>query len=105
MARVGRTYYVQTPNRWFPIEPHLLTPCVHFLPKSWQRRLLRNFTLWGLVTRPTPEDCEAFLNEVHLLDEKQLQRLFPSARVIKERFFLLPKSLIALKLPDSSLQT
>ena len=29
IARVGQRYWVQTPNRWFPIEPHLLTPFVH----------------------------------------------------------------------------
>ena len=33
IARVGVRYFVQTPNRWFPIEPHLLTPLVHFLPR------------------------------------------------------------------------
>ena len=38
VARVGRAYWVQTPNRWFPVEQHLLTPLVHWLPKSWQRR-------------------------------------------------------------------
>src|ERR1017187_2845994 len=26
VARVGRAYWVQTPNRWFPVEQHLLTP-------------------------------------------------------------------------------
>src|SRR5713226_3792904 len=26
IARVGKAYFVQTPNRWFPIEPHYLTP-------------------------------------------------------------------------------
>ena len=34
VARVGRAYWVQTPNRWFPVEQHLLTPLVHWLPKS-----------------------------------------------------------------------
>ena len=34
IARVGVRYFVQTPNRWFPIEPHLLTPLVHFLPRD-----------------------------------------------------------------------
>ena len=29
VARVGRAYWVQTPNRWFPVEQHLLTPFVH----------------------------------------------------------------------------
>ena len=33
VARVGKRYCVQTPNRWFPLESHLLTPWVHYLPK------------------------------------------------------------------------
>jgi len=45
VRRVGKRYYVQTPNRHFWIEPHLLTPLIHFLPKSWQKKLVRPFTL------------------------------------------------------------
>ena len=41
VVRVGVRCYVQTPNRWFPVETHLLTPLVHFLPDagsiSWSR--------------------------------------------------------------------
>ncbi|MBC7226448.1 MAG: class I SAM-dependent methyltransferase [Thermoflexales bacterium] len=98
IRRVGIRYFVQTPNRRFPIEPHLLTPFVHWFPKWLQRRLLRNFTLWGLVTHPTPQDCENFLREVRLLDEEELQRLFPDAEIRRERFLGLSKSLTALKL-------
>src|SRR5260370_31026550 len=38
VARVGVRYFVQTPNRWFPVEHHLLTPLIHFLPRAWPRR-------------------------------------------------------------------
>jgi hypothetical protein len=30
LRRVGRRLWVQTPARWFPFEPHLLTPFVHY---------------------------------------------------------------------------
>lgn len=29
VRRVGQRYFVQTPDVAFPIEPHLLTPCIH----------------------------------------------------------------------------
>lgn len=97
IERVGLRYYVQTPNRWFPVEPHLITPVIHFLPRTWQARLLRNFTVWGLVTRPSREQCAGFLEEVALLDYQKMRSLFPEAEIRRERFLGFTKSLIAVK--------
>jgi len=95
--RVGLSYYVQTPNKWFPIEPHLLSPFVHWLPRRIQGLLLRNFTVWGLITRPTKQHCESFMNEVCLLSKSELQKLFPDAQILYEKLLGLSKSLIAIK--------
>jgi SAM-dependent methyltransferase len=96
IARVGRSYFVQTPNRWFPIEPHYLTPFIHFFPPHVQLRLLRNFTVWGLMTRPNPELCRRDIDEIQLLDETDMRSLFPNARLIREYFCGLTKSLVAV---------
>jgi SAM-dependent methyltransferase len=96
-VRVGQQIYIQTPNRRFFVEPHLLTPFIHWLPLTWQRKLLRNFTIWGLIVRPSQARCEAFLEEVRLLDEKEMRRLFPKTEIWHERVFWLTKSLIAVK--------
>ena len=53
IQRIAESYCVQTPYRWFPIEPHLMTPLVHYLPKRLQRPLLMHFTAWGLLHKPT----------------------------------------------------
>lgn len=53
VARVGRAYWVQTPNRWFPVEQHLLTPLVHWLPRSWQRAVVPRWTVWSALVRPS----------------------------------------------------
>jgi hypothetical protein len=95
--RLGHKYYVQTPNRKFFMEPHFITPFLHWLPVRVQRKLLRNFTVWGLMTRPSAPQCDAFLNEIHLLDETELQELFPDAEIWRERFLGFTKSLIAAK--------
>ena len=97
MRRVGRGVYLQTPNRWFPIEPHLFTPFIHFLPRAIQCRLWRNFTLWGLVTRPTPADCEREVAGIRLLDARTVHRYLPDAEVRRERALGLTKSLIAVR--------
>ena len=95
-ARVGKSYYIQTPNYWFPIEPHLMTPFIHYFPKKLRKRLLRNFTLWGLLVRPTRQGCDEFVDDVRLLNVNELRALFPEARIQRERFLGLTKSLIAI---------
>jgi hypothetical protein len=97
--RVGRVYWVQTPNRWFPVEQHLLTPLLHWLPRRWQRVLAPRLNVWQYVVRPS-EDRRTFylqhyLNEVRLLSAAELQRLFPGARVVRERALGWTKSLVA----------
>jgi hypothetical protein len=97
LSRVGRGVFVQTPARRFFFEPHLLTPFVHWLPRRWQRRLLRNFTVWGWLARPTPEQIERHLCETRLLDLAELRRLFPDCEVRRERFLGLTKSYVAVR--------
>lgn len=97
IRRVGRRYYVQTPNRKFFLEPHLITPFIHFVPKSRRARLLRNFTIWGWLTRPSLQECNEFVEEVCLLDEREMRRLFPDAVIFRESFLGFTKSLIAVK--------
>ena len=97
ITRVGRRYYVQTPNKWFPIEPHLLTPFVQFLPMPLRKALARNFTLWGWIIRPTPAEAHGMVGHIRLLDERELRRLFPDARIERERVLGLTKSLIAIR--------
>jgi hypothetical protein len=38
-ARVGKRYWIQTPNKHFPIEPHMNFPYFQFLPRALQERL------------------------------------------------------------------
>ena len=96
LRRVCRCYFVQTPNRGFPIEPHLITPFIHWLPIFIQRKLIRNFTVWGVVTRPTREACESFFQEVRLLDRLEMAEMFPGSTIYIERFIGLPKSIISI---------
>ncbi len=97
IARVGRGYWVQTPNRRFPVEPHLLTPGFHYLPKRWQVRAARNFSVWGWLVRPSPEEARGFVENIDLLGEAELADLFPGAKLIRERFGGLTKSLVAVR--------
>lgn len=42
IERVGRKFFVQTPNRHFPIEPHHLLPFFQYWPRSVQRWVGQN---------------------------------------------------------------
>jgi len=101
VARAGRGYWVQTPNRWFPVEQHLLTPLVHWLPKRWQRAIVPRFTVWAALAKVTPDRrrfyLEHYLSDVRLLGAVELRELFPGAKLIRERVCGITKSLIAVK--------
>jgi SAM-dependent methyltransferase len=101
VRRVARGYWVQTPNRFFPIETHLWMPIVHLLPKSWCAFLIRRFTIWELVFRPRPDQKEHWLNhflqDIRLLSGKELKAHFPDAAIRRERWLFFTKSLIAVR--------
>ena len=101
IARVARFYWVQTPNRKFPIELHLMLPFIHYLPKLWQRRIIERFTVWELLVRPSEAQrsfyIEHFLNEIKLLGKTDLHCLFPDAKILSERVLGVAKSLIAVR--------
>lgn len=101
VSRVGRYYWIQTPNRHFPIEPHVMLPFVHYLPKSWQKAIVNRFTVWELVVHPSDEERDFylhhFLNDLRSLEARELQNLFPDATIITEQTIGLAKSLVALR--------
>jgi ubiquinone/menaquinone biosynthesis C-methylase UbiE len=99
IGRVGKQYWVQTPNRYFPIEHHLWTPFVHWFPHSWQRGILKHISVWQLMTNYSAAEREFYinhyLNSIRLLTASDLRELFPGSIVVRERFFGWTKSLIA----------
>jgi hypothetical protein len=101
VQRVGCSYYVQTPNKWFPIEPHILGVGIHWLPRGWQQRLIRYVTLVGLVRRMTPDQIDGFLTQVRLLTYGEVRVLFPDAEIQRERFLGLTKSFVITRPPVS----
>jgi len=63
IRRVARGYFVQTPNAYFPLEPHFLVPGWQFMPVALRARLLQ-LRDWGWMKR-TPDPMRA--REVCLL--------------------------------------
>ena len=71
IRRVGKGYWVQTPAKSFPVEPHVLTPFVHWLPRGLQRRLMP-YTVWGLITHPSDDYIDNVRMRVRLVSKREL---------------------------------
>lgn len=79
LCRVGRTCFITTPNRWYPIEFHTALPFVHWLPTYWFFKILK----W------LGKDFWATEENLNLLSEKNMLNLFPAnTRVYKKHFRL-----------------
>jgi SAM-dependent methyltransferase len=83
--RTGHRYFLQTPNKWFPIEPHYLFPFFQFLPVAIQRWLHTHFDIG------TFRKTDRF-GTIRLMTRKELERLFPEGRLVPERIGPLVKS-------------
>ena len=95
VRRIARSYWVQTPNFWFPIEPHFHIPGWQWMPRSLRIALLMKFRCGWRGPVPDRKDAESFVDEVQLLTAKEMRALFPGAVLWKEKVFGLTKSLVA----------
>ena len=96
IKRVGKKYFVQTPNLYFPIEPHFLFPFFQFLPLQIKVWILTHIPIGRRSKRvPDQEQAIKIANRVKLLSKKEVKQLFPEATIFEEKFFGLTKSLIA----------
>ena len=92
-------YWVQTPYRYFAIEPHWLFPGFQFLPVAIRAELTRRWKLGNRRAPRRPLDAAvATVLDIELLSKTEMRHYFPdSTTVLSETFLGLVKSLIALK--------
>lgn len=60
---VRKGYFVATPNRWFPIDPHSYLPYFHLLPIRIRRAINHGYDYW-------------------MLSAGKMKHLFPEASII-----------------------
>ena len=98
---IAKYFYCQTPNKYFPIEPHFVFPLFQFLPKRIKIFLLMNFRLGSFDNISSRDMAIEYLSEIKLLSRKELNLLFPNILISKEKFFFLTKSFIAHNIKDN----
>jgi ubiquinone/menaquinone biosynthesis C-methylase UbiE len=94
VRRVGKRFFVQTPNYWFPVEPHFLIIGFQWLPRFAQLFLIRNFNLGWFKQTKNVQDAINLLEHNRLLKINNLLELFPGANLYREKVFLITKSFI-----------
>ena len=95
IRRVAKFYFVQTPNRGFPIEPHFMFPFFQFLPVPCRAKLLQKFNLGWVARVPEYQNARLVVQSIRLLTRWDLEQMFPEAEIFEERFFGLTKSFVA----------
>lgn len=92
VRRLAPSYYVQTPARSFPIEPHFRSPLCHpWLPERLRVKELQR------VRSFTEEEARGRIGGVRLMNSREFRELFPDATHTKERVAGLTKSFVAIR--------
>lgn len=86
VQRLGRAFYCQTPNFWFPIDPHhYRVPFFHFLPRPTRAWILRNFATATYRRATDLANSFHIVDGARLLNRIQMAVLFPTATLHAER--------------------
>lgn len=100
VRRISETYFIQTPNVWFPIEAHFKLPFVHWIPEPARMHIY-------MATGKVPKDprlATEIVQRTTLLSPVQMQCLFPDAQLWRERWMGLTKSIVAIKTSRNGLE-
>jgi hypothetical protein len=98
IQRLADHHWVQTPSRYFPIEPHWMFPCFQFLPASARAAISPRWPLSPPEMRGQSKGQA--LDEVlgiELVSMSEMRRLFPTSELHRERFVGWTKSIVAIR--------
>lgn len=94
IQRVGKFYFVQTPNYYFPFEPHFLLPLFQFYPENFKIFLLTHFNIGWFKKCENKNEALKLLEENRLLKLKEFKSYFKNSKIIFEKYLLLNKSIV-----------
>ena len=86
VMRVGKSWFITTPNYWYPFESHYHLPFIQFMPEALQRGY--NRLLGSHIPRGQTQDLA-------LLSARRLRKLFPTSHIEKVRVTFWPETLVA----------
>jgi hypothetical protein len=95
IMRVGKAWFVTTPNRWYPFEFHLRLPLAGWLPFHGYRWLASLFG-YDHVHRKYSFGFEPRQADLRLLSRTELRQCFPGSRIYGLRVTFWPETLVAV---------
>ena len=94
ILRVGKSYFIQTPNVYFPIEAHYALPFAQYYSKAFLHFILTQTKL-SRLKKWSSADASQYQDEIRLLNAQEMKALFPGASLLKEKVLGLTKSITA----------
>jgi Methyltransferase domain len=94
VQRLGKRYFIQTPNFYFPIEPHFVFPAFHWFPIELRVWLVMHFPLGWYGKFDSSSRAREEVESIRLLTQRNFVRLFPGSKLFKERFLGMTKSFV-----------
>src|SRR5450755_3538576 len=91
------SWWIQTPYRYFPVEPHWFFPCFQFLPFKMRLEICRRWDIGHIGAHPNIRDAAEAVSSTELISATEMRAYFPTSEIWFERLAGLPKSLVAIK--------
>ncbi len=94
VRRVGKKFFVQTPNKHFFVEAHYAIPFIQYFPKNVSYQILTKTKL-SRWRKWHQGDAKQYLDEIRLINKREMKKLFPNSRIFSEKFLGMTKSFTA----------
>jgi hypothetical protein len=91
------SWWIQTPYRYFPIEPHWIFPCFQFLPFRARVMVCQHWNTLHESACKDRAEAAAIVASIELISATEMRAYFPSSEIWYERIAGVPKSLVAVK--------
>ena len=93
IMRVGKSWFVTTPNRWYPFEFHMRLPFVTWLPRNGYIRFGQVISYHHMKRKYMTGIRH---DSLRLMTAKDLKHCFPTSRIIKQRVTFMAETLICV---------